>query len=452
MKNFLISISSVAIFIIGLQVPTTLFSQPLTLNYSTFLGGTNMDIGYAIDADSSGAAYVTGSTSSLDFPTVNPYQATRDSGTDCFVTCFSPSGSALVFSTYLGGDNEDIAFSVRAGTDGTCWVGGSTYSTDFPTVNPYQASNASALSNYDAFLCHISSSGTALLYSSFLGGSNAEQGYGIVLDESGNPYLAGRTGSTDFPTVNPYQAILNGTTDVFIARFTPGDSTLVYSTYLGGSGSDYLYHIGNSLDAMAESAYITGYTNSADFPTVNPYQASNSSAASDNAFLARLDPTGSALVFSTYLGGSQDDEAYAVDVISSGDVFIAGRLGSTDFPTLNPYQGPSSGPPTWDGSAGSTPPGRHSSTPPTWGGRTPTTSTTWLSPPPGKRPSAGERLRPTSQPSIPISPRWKLSEIRPVSPPASTPPGRPSSSPPTSGAMAKTLPTASLSMITTRPI
>ena len=206
-------------FSYGFQVASYNPSYPLiidpTLSYSTYLGGIDNDRGYGIAVDGSGNAYVTGYTYSTNFPTQDPYQGTFAGGNDAFITKLSSSGSALSYSTYLGGSSEDSGREIAIDCSGNAYVTGYTESSDFPTQDPYQGTFAGS---YDAFITKVSSSGSALSFSTYLGGSDNDRGYGIAVDCSGNAYVTGDTGSSDFPTQNPYQGTHAGNTDVFVAK------------------------------------------------------------------------------------------------------------------------------------------------------------------------------------------------------------------------------------------
>ena len=302
------------------------------LVYSTYLGGSSFDSGAGIALDSSGNAYVTGRVSSTDFPTASAFQASLGgtSGNDAFVTKFNPAGSALTYSTYLGGSLSDIGIGIATDTSGNAYVVGATRSTDFPTANPFQSSFAGV---DDAFVTKLNPAGGALVFSTYLGGSGDEEGDGIAVDGSGNVYVSGSTDSTDFPTANPFQAANAGSDDAFVTKFSATGSA-VYSTYLGGSGFE-CGAFGLDVDASG-NAYAAGCTLSTDFPTVDPIQASNAGGGGD-VYVTKLNPSGSALVYSTYLGGTGFDGALEVAVDSSGNAYVVGETDSTDFPLVNPF-------------------------------------------------------------------------------------------------------------------
>jgi hypothetical protein len=314
------------------------------LIYSTYLGGTGSDSGNAIAVDTSGDAYVTGSTSSPDFPTANPLQSAYAGGTcgtapdtyacpDVFVTKLDPAGSALVYSTYLGGTASDSGSAIAIDPAGDAYVTGQTFSTNFPTANPFQATNKTAEGT--GFVAESNAAGSALVYSTYLGGSAVDGGTGIAADSSGNAYVTGQTTSTDFPvTAGALKTALTANaSNAFVTKLNAAGTAPVYSTYLGGSLADW--GAGIAVDSSG-IAYVTGTAQSSDFPTASPIQAALQGAS--NAFIARLNATGSALLYSTYLGGSGSDEGLGIAIDSSGNAYVAGYTGSTDFPTLNPLQ------------------------------------------------------------------------------------------------------------------
>ncbi len=302
------------------------------LVYSTYLGGSSYDFGSAIAVDSSGDAYVTGYTYSTNFPTMNPLQRNSGGGiVDAFVTKINAGGSALVYSTYLGGSAEDQGSGIAVDTSGSAYVTGNTDSTNFPTMNPLQKANGG---DTDAFVTKIQPSGAALVYSTYLGGNGVDQGSGIAVDGTGNAYVTGSTASTDFPTMNPFQPQNANNVDAFVTEINAGGSALVYSTYLGGKRADRGYAI--AVDSSGD-AYVTGFTGSVTFPTMNPLQPANG-GGSEDAFVTEISAGGSALIYSTYLGGSGDDVGYGIAVGPSGGTYVTGFTSSTDFPTMNPLQ------------------------------------------------------------------------------------------------------------------
>jgi hypothetical protein len=304
-----------------------LSSSGNSLVYSTYLGGASNDFGDGIVVDDSGRVYVTGSTNSTDFPTLNPYQ-TDQGGWDIFVTKLSSSGSSLAYSTYLGGANYESPGDIAVDGSGAAYVTGCTYSSNFPILNPYQADQG----GLDIFVTKLSSSGNSLVYSTYLGGSNDDHGYSIVVDGSGEAYVTGHTFSTDFPAVNPYQTDQRSE-DIFVTKVSNSGNSLVYSTYVGGSDSDWGEDI--AVDGSG-AAYVTGYTYSTDFPTVNPYQGTLQGEYLD-ALVIKLSSAGDRLVYSTYIGGSNDDRGWGIAVDGSGCAYVTGYTGSSDFPTQNAF-------------------------------------------------------------------------------------------------------------------
>ena len=254
-------------------------------------------------------------------------------GADIFIAKLNPAGSALTYATYLGGNgDQDWGQGIAADAYGNVYVTGRTNSADFPTANPLQPQIRSFT---DAFVLKLNAAGSALVYSTYLGGNNSDSGNSIAVDAAGNAHVTGFTFSTDFPTMNPLQATRGGgLSDIFVAKLDPAGSALVYSTYIGGNGTEEGYGI--ALDAPG-NIYVTGYTRSTNFPTANSLQASNAGGFAD-AFVLKLSGDGSALVYSTYLGGSDDDRAYSIAVDAQGNAYIAGATRSRNFPVVNAYQ------------------------------------------------------------------------------------------------------------------
>jgi len=309
--------------------------------YSTYLGGTGQDVGNGIAVDSVGNAYVSGSTSSFNFPTMNPLQAANGGGNlDAAIVKLNANGSALIYATYLGGNAEDFGTSIAVDVGGNAYVAGETTSPNFPTTNPLQPAFGGGGS--DAFVAKITANGSSRVYSTYLGGSTAnvlgtrdEIAYGIAVDSAGAVYLTGSTSSTNFPTMNALQPTHGGGgNDVFVTKINTAGSALVYSTFLGGSGSEEGSAI--ALDASGAS-YVTGYTLSTNFPTTNPLQPTNLGGNGDT-FLTKINPAGSARVYSTYLGGTGEDRSFAVAVDAGGNAYVSGYTVSTDFPSANPLQ------------------------------------------------------------------------------------------------------------------
>jgi hypothetical protein len=296
------------------------------IEYSTYLGGTDDDEPRGVAVDASGSAYVAGVTFSDDFPTESPYQLDR-ALSDAFVAKLSPGGNSLVYSTYLGGNSDDGGLAIAVDSPGSAYVTGYTVSTDFPTQDPYQTDQAEA----DVFVTKLSPAGNTLVYSTYLGGNENEYAEGLAVDGSGSAYVTGHTGSTDFPTQNPYQTD-QPNVDVFVTKLSPSGNTLAYSTYLGGNNFDS--GDGIAVDGLG-SAYVTGFTLSTDFPTQNPYQTDQTH---DDVFVTKLSPSGNGLVYSTYLGGNHFDVGYGIAVDALGSAYVTGYTLSTDFPTQDPYQ------------------------------------------------------------------------------------------------------------------
>lgn len=305
-----------------------------TLTYSTYLGGSNGDEGNGVAFDVSGHAYISGYTQSADFPTTPGAFQTVIQQTDAFVTKLNAVGSALIYSTYLGGSNSDIGRAIAVDASGNAYVTGATSSSDFPTT-PGAFQTALAGSYQNAFVTKLNATGSGLLYSSYLGGSNdINQAYGIAIDTSDNAYVAGTTDSSDFPTTpGAFQTTLvdNGTCltgvcpDSFVTKVNATGSALVYSTYLGGSGQDYGYSV--ALNPSAD-AYVIGVTSSSDFP-VTP-GAFETTGGGTRAFVSEFNASGSGLIYSTYLGGLAYGQAIAVD--SVGNAYATGFAGA-GFPT-----------------------------------------------------------------------------------------------------------------------
>ncbi len=323
-----------------------------SLVYATYLGGKGDDIANGMAVDGVGATYITGYTVSANFPTVSPIQGVLNGGFDVFVAKLNPSGSALVYSTYLGGADNDAGYGITVDGSGNAYVTGDTGSLNFPVFLPIQATHApivgtDAKAKYDAFIAKLNPAGSALLYSTYLGGSFGESGHVVVLDAAGNTYLTGHTESPDFPMASPLQPTLGGMMDAFVTKLDAAGSTLLYSTYLGGSvgfvaGNDMDFSMDMDVDA-AGNAYVAGYTGSTDFPVVNPIQATHRGGTHDG-FVSKLSPDGAALLYSTYLGGTgSNDTVHGIAVDRLGNAYAIGYTNSVDFPVVSPLQATKAG-------------------------------------------------------------------------------------------------------------
>ncbi len=295
------------------------------LVYSTYLGGAGNDFGNAIAVDSSASAYVTGFTNSADFPFQGVLDSVLGGSQDAYVAKLNAAGSALAYSTYLGGAGIELGIGIAVDASGAAYVTGRTESADFPT---FAAFDNTLGGTADVFVVKLNAAGSALVYSTYLGGANTEFSGGIAVDASGNAYLTGQTGSTDFPTASPLQGGLNGTTDAFVTKLNATGSAPTYSTYLGGANTDF----GNGVAVDASgNVFIVGNTSSVDFPVANALQSVFGGGTVD-AFAVKLNPSGSALTYSTYLGGNFAEDGTSVAVDASGNAYVAGDTGSSNFP------------------------------------------------------------------------------------------------------------------------
>jgi len=312
---------------------TRINSNGTALLYSGFLGGAAGEEGaYGIAIDSSGAAYVTGWTSSTDFPSTDGALDRSFNGdwSDVFVTKIDPTGAAVSYATLLGGAGDEDARDIGVDSSGAAYIVGETESVDFPATSG--AFDSTINGNYDVFVTKLNAGGSALAYSTFLGGSNWDEGRALAVDASGAAYVTGETAS-GFPiTPGAFDPNCSGG-DAFVTKLTPTGSKLAYSTCIGGSASEYGFGI--AVDASG-SAYATGWTHSFDFPTT-PAAFDRTINGYEDAFVVKLNPTGSGLTYGTFLGGSNTSGAdtnygYALAVDPGGRLYIAGKTGSSDFP------------------------------------------------------------------------------------------------------------------------
>jgi len=376
------------------------------LAYSTYLGGAGPERAWSVTVDSAGAAYVTGETFSTNFPVLNGLDPTFNGDPadtnnvlkDVFVAKLDPTGTNLVFATYLGGVKDDVGFDLALAADESLWITGATFSENFPVTPDALSTNlhgkaTSGAYRYDAFVAKLAANGSALVYSTYLGGSGHDNGISLALDGAGNVCVTGSTESDDFPT-NGVASTFGGKTDAFVTVLTPNGNPLLFSvylggsevdsgealavdslgqivvagrtesidfpvtnayqselaggkdgfvtkygfervsTYLGGSGDDWIY--GLDVDAGGQ-IYVTGWTASQDFPTNHALFGTNSSNLRD-AFVTKFDPSGTNLVYSTYLGGSATDEGWSIAADEAGNAFVVGMTASTNFPSIQPVQ------------------------------------------------------------------------------------------------------------------
>ncbi|HTW59701.1 MAG TPA: SBBP repeat-containing protein [Terriglobales bacterium] len=363
----------------GFYAFVTKLNSSGTLTYTTIFGGAktsssvNNDSGLAVAADSSGNAYITGITSSTNLPIVGPAaQPTSGGGgtctnlknsstpcTDAYAAKLNGTGG-VAWSTYIGGTNDDDGYAIALDSLGDVWVAGDTFSSSFypnnhATLVLYSNFNSGVVLNPpadDGFVAELNPTGTAFLYSTYLGGKFSDQINGIAIDAHNNVFVAGETASTNFPTMNPYQSgcgsdglcnAHSGTVyyDGFVTEITAGGGSLTYSTYIGGSSDDYAFAI--ALDSSGD-AYITGETSNDDtyttpavpYPTTSgAFSTTYNSSASNNAFVTEFDPAGSKLVYSTFLGGSTQDLGGGIAVDTFDDAYVTGMTASSNFPTTS---------------------------------------------------------------------------------------------------------------------
>ncbi len=311
-------------------------TQPLVIDpgllYSTYLGGNNSDLGNPIAVDAAGSAYVTGETESNDFPTTaGAFDTSFNGNNDAFVTKLNATGSALVYSTYLGGSGDDRGHGIALDA-GNAYITGETESPNFPTT--LGAFDTSFNGNVDAFVTKLNATGSApLLYSTYLGGSNADRGFEIADDGAGGAYVTGQTagGTPVFPTtVGAFDTSFNGQTDVFVTKLNAtGSAPLSYSTFLGGAQNES--GDGIAVDG-AGSAYVTGRTAASAFPTTaGAFDTSHNGG--DDVFVTKLNATGSAPTYSTFLGDNGADRGFGITFDASGSAYVTGETQSNDFPT-----------------------------------------------------------------------------------------------------------------------
>ncbi|MFT7670744.1 MAG: hypothetical protein ACI8X5_003455 [Planctomycetota bacterium] len=318
----------------GFEGPPVPIDQRLVVDpgliWSTYLGDEDEDITEALAIVPGGDVLATGSTNSFDFPvTVGAYDMGW-SGPDAFISRISADGSSLVYSTFIGGAGAERGTALAVHSDGSVYLTGETSSADFPATSA--AYDQSLGGFYDGFILHLDSSGSSLLQASFLGGSGLERVTDCALDPNGMPVLCGSTAGSGFPTFfGSYDSTFSGgVNDGFVTRFSADLASLDFSTYFGGGGTERVECLEVASDGLIS---IAGWTSSTNFPTTSGALLGNLSGGSgdEDGFVARLDAFGQSLVFSTYLGGTQSDRANAMALTSTGDCVVVGETQSSDF-------------------------------------------------------------------------------------------------------------------------
>ncbi len=302
-----------------------------SLLYSTYLGGTGNDYATGLTLDSLGDAYITGYTSSTDFPTTAGVVQPSLKGTvNAYVSELNAAGSALIYSTYLGGSGIDHANGIALDSGGNAYICGFTSSTDFPVTSA--AFQTQFGGKYDAFVAELAPGGASLIYATYLGGNADDEANALTVDNAGAAYVTGYTLSTNFPvTIGAYQTTATYGKNVFVTKLSAGGASLDYSTFIGGTGND----IGNAIAVDAQGyAYVAGQTDSPNFP-VTPGAMQSTLGGNSDAFLLRLDPVGQTLPFSTYMGGSGVDQANGITLDPSGNVVVVGTTFSVNFPVTS---------------------------------------------------------------------------------------------------------------------
>ncbi len=322
---------------VGFEIGDYDRARPLVIDpelvFSTYIGGSGDDdglddTGLAIDAAQN--AYLVGTTDSLDLPGAGNVLA---GGTDVFVTKVAADGSSIIYTTYIGGSGDDIGRSVTVDEFGNAFVTGETFSTDFPTVAAAQPGFGGGSS--DSFLVRLDSTGSTLLYSTYFGGSGDESGKSIAPDASGGTFMFGDTTSADLPVVNAFQPVFGGgPDDAFAMRLDDSGSGITFATYIGGSGGETAREL--SIDGNG-NVLFAGFTNSStDFPVVNAFQPVFGGGLNDG-FVTGLTPAGT-LFYSTFIGGLGIDVVTGVDHDEFGNIYLSGDTNSPNFPTLNAFQ------------------------------------------------------------------------------------------------------------------
>ncbi|MGH9280672.1 MAG: SBBP repeat-containing protein, partial [Acidimicrobiales bacterium] len=331
-------------FTVGPYDPTVpLVIDPVIVSAS-YLGGGSTDTAYGVVTDADGHMILTGYTESSDFQTLNPAQpgqaATEGTRTDIFVSKVRNDGSSLLWSTYIGGKGRDAALAIALGPDGSTYLTGYTESNDFPTTKPIRNTNAGGS---DVFVVKLNPAGTAVDFATYVGGSGTDSGNGIAVDPNGGVYVVGTTGSPNFPTAKAFQPGLSKADDqdAFIFKVESSLTSLAWSTYMGGGGDDHATDVAVDREG---NVYLTGDTKSINFPVSRPFQPAPGGSGAGaggsfaDAFVGKIKPDGSGLIFGSFIGGSDSDKGSGIAVDGEGNVFVTGNTGSANFPVVSAAQ------------------------------------------------------------------------------------------------------------------
>jgi PKD repeat protein len=328
-------------FVFGFKVASYHRGYPLIVDpvlvYSTYLGGSGSDVGNAIAVDGQGNAFITGKTSSTDFPTTTGLRSYAGGDSDVFVTKLNAAGTALIYSTYLGGNDTDTAYGIAVDNSGCAYLTGETASDDFPATPNAYANTPGSKSFVDAFAVKLNATGSALAYSTYLGGSLEDGGHGIAVDKLGQAYVSGMTSSSDFPIHGTalQHTFGGGYSDAFVAKLNNLGTVILYSTFIGGNDSDAAYGI--ALDDNG-SIYVVGETASLDFPTFGAFQDIYGGGDND-VFVVKINGTSGQTSYSTYIGGRNVDFGRGIAIDSNRSAYITGKTSSLlDFPLANAIQ------------------------------------------------------------------------------------------------------------------
>lgn len=322
---------AIGIMAMGYDRTKELIIDPLV--YSTFIGGAEFESCRTIALDNDSNVYISGYTRSPNYPTTaGAYdQGNNNYNKSVFVTKLNASGAELVYSTFIEGRSEDLSWDIDVDSDGNAYITGYTESIDFPTTT--NAFDRNHVGTVEIFITKLNTSGTDLVYSTFIGGKSYEYGYGISIDPDGNAYITGSTFSVDYPTTtgaydNSHNDSYYGN-DAFITKLNSDGTGLVYSTFIGGESDDRGYAI--AID-YSGNAYITGYSESSNYPAVtNAYDETYNGG--QDAFVTKLNADGTELIYSTFIGGVDDEYGDAIEVDNNGNVYVTGDTKSTDYPT-----------------------------------------------------------------------------------------------------------------------